>query len=408
MHSLLDANTAPGMLFCLQLAFLAAPAQVQIVLLDDSPELRIAAQELQRALGPSPEFTPRENILSPVAPEAPPIERLRQQLGRAREAYNSLDTSRALELIQILERDLGVWLRLPEALRLYATALRLKGQILMVRGDRTSAARAFATAFFLEPEHSPVDKEWPPEMRLAYADAIAHSKRSPHGVLSVRVTPNEAEVWLDGQQRATGSTTVSELAPGTHLLTIYAPGHLPVSASIPFEGQGKLKDVSFFLKAKTSEEAAQDYLGALRQRWQGSERAKAAQVLRQHRSADLLIVLTPSSTAPLPAQPGSPELWIFDGDARRQGQLLRWKEILQNPSLLLAPTPQGTMLTPGPGGNGATARPVSLPPPPNAWYRAPWFLWTAGSIAAVLGGTGLYFGLRDRSSDRVKLVIGRP
>jgi len=70
----------------------------------------------------------------------------------------------------------------------------------------------------------------------------------PPGVLTLTVSPDGAQVWLDGREAAVGTATVSGLLPGLHEGVVTAVGYERRAVAIQMRGAGQLETQTVVLK----------------------------------------------------------------------------------------------------------------------------------------------------------------
>jgi hypothetical protein len=263
--------------------------------------------------------------------------------------------------------------------QLVARGLRLRGLSLLYLEKRVEADAAFVAASFLEPEWSPGIDEWPPEARLAYADAVASSRRRGPGVLSVRVEPSFATLYVDGRQAAVGPATLPDLAPGQHALLATAPGHAPLAALIEIAGDGKLDDTSLFLEKIGAGADPGGLVAALAADFGGKGERAIASALAGRRSVEALVIVTDGVA------------WVLGGEGERRGT-----------SLVVQPEPVRARIL------GDEILATEPPSPAEPWYTSPWAIGGAGAVVVAGASVGLYFLLRDEPVAPVRYNLGKP
>lgn len=169
-------------------------------------------------------------------------------LRQAQGAYLNLDVPGATEHLESIVSLLAPHLNHTEAMGLMAAALRLRGLVALLANNAAEVRRYFRLAANLDPSYAPVRGDWPPEARLAYADAAAESKAASKGVLSLDLAPRQARFWIDGLESANGSATVRDLAAGEHFVTVRAAGFAPVGVLVTIAGEQRLDHATIALE----------------------------------------------------------------------------------------------------------------------------------------------------------------
>lgn len=362
---------------------LAAPEVLLVASRDGDAEK--AAGALREALASDPRLSelPPVAIVDPTEGPVGDVEPAEDLLRRAEEAYAQLSAQAALDGIGQAQELLLPMAAQGSALTLLARSLRIRGRTQHFLQQPQAAHRSFASASFLDPGFSPDVASWPPQLRLAYADAASATRRAQTGRLSLKVAPPAARVWFDGQAQGLGSTTV-ETAPGEHLVVATCPGHRSFGGLVNVDGGGKLTQASVFLEPQAEEpfrpKALALALGAF-----GSQEEEA--VTRQALAlakADYLVLVRQRDDSSMAA-------WLFNSDGTRVGAATDLVPPEAAAAILrgyLFPAPEPPLAT-------------------EAWYEN-WGVWAVAGGALVAGGTlALVYGLSAASDDRVTLVLGR-
>jgi hypothetical protein len=368
----------------LAVAVIAAPARVIVLPLTgdlDAP----AASALSARLAAVPDL--EVTVASPGARDDECARATwRGPLDEARGAVTRLDPPAALEATAVAAERARACLDHPPAVSGLAEAARLRGRILLFTGNVAEASQSFRTAAFLEPGFVPAVEAWPPEARLAYADARG-SRAAGAGVLSIEVEPREAELWLDGRYLGQGPTTVSGVEPGDHQLLATCVGASRRAAAVSVAGQGRLEKATLFLEALPPGKAPSSAAAALTAADGSVRLAVVARQAAQRLGADALVLLTGGVGA--------------GGRARcldRRGETC-FDEAGAEPEVVAAGLSRWT------AGRELMTAPVVAPPTP--WYSR-WPVWAgAGAAAAVIGGTVAIVRARSRTERRVDLYLGQ-
>ncbi|MEM6730040.1 MAG: PEGA domain-containing protein [Myxococcota bacterium] len=292
----------------------------------------------------------------------------RERSSLAANAFRELDAKRALELIDDGATGLFPFVTDATSAELLAALFRLKGRAHLFREEPELASRAFAAASEWAPSFSPRVEEWAPEARLAYSDARAQRMRGVSGAVSIRVEPACAAVAIDGVSRGMGSSTVPDLAPGAHVLSVSCPGYVPFGGVFSVKGAGSLAEQSVFLERHPDFEA---------------RRGRAA-----------LTATTPVEfeqlglSAEFIVRESTVGVEVLDANGRRLGDPIP----NDDPNL---PTEVLARL--------AEARDDAQD---DAWYENPW-LWVGAAAVLVGGGAAIVVGASSGGEERVRLVIGR-
>jgi len=315
------------------------------------------------------------------------LETAQRALKAAQEAFVHLEAGVALQHLEVAESSLRRVTAQAEARRLLATVLRLRGQAQLFLERAGPAAESFVSAFFLTPEFSPAAEEWPPEARLAYADAVAAAKRGGAGSLSITVGPRTAELFIDGARVGCGSISVENLLPGPHYLLVTAVGFESSGAVIEISGAGKLNTFAAFLQPLSGDHRQADAAGVLLAALAGPrEQTVAAQVVELVGAAALVVLDQPASAD----AKGAPVARVFDVQGKRLG----------------API---TMSSPA---EAALAIRLRLLGESNAavvatsWYLQ-WPTWAVAGAVVVAGSVVLGYELLKPDNQRVTFTLGR-
>jgi len=325
-------------------------------------------------------------VARPLAPDECAGATWRGPLDEARGAVTRLDPSTALEATATAAERARPCIDHPAAVAGLAEAARLRGRILLFTGNTAEAQQSFRTAALLEPGFVPAVEAWPPEARLAYADARG-SRAAGAGVLSIEVEPREAELWLDGRYLGQGPTTVSGLEPGDHQLLATCVGAVRRAAAVSVVGQGRLEKATLFLEPLPPDGASSSAASALAA-VEGSGRLPV--VARQaavRLGVDAVVVVTGAGG-------GAARARCFD----RRGEVC-----FDESGAAADVVPAG--LSRWSAGRELMGTPVA--PPLTPWY-ARWPVWAgAGAAVAVIGGTVAIVRARSRTEHRVDLYVGQ-
>jgi hypothetical protein len=315
----------------------------------------------------------------PLAPALP-------LLAEARQAWAELDAPQVLARLAQAEALTRPWLVSAEAAALLARALRLRGVVSLFLQKPEEASRSFVAAFLLEPAFAPGAEEWPPEARLAYADAVAAVRRAAPGALSVRVEPAVADVWLDGRLAGVGPTTVDGLVPGDHHLVVTCAGHGRFAAVVPVTGNGTLEQVDVFLPplapAERQRQAAEALLEGFASPHESRVARQAATLLG---ATGLILVATETGGG------GRAVGWALNAAGERLGGAVSLADHAAAAAELAFRIAGGDLPAP------------AAPPPP--WYLR-WYTLAAVGAVIVGGGIALGVALYDGDGDRVSFHYG--
>lgn len=256
-----------------------------------------------------------------------------------------------------------------------ARALRLRGLTFLFLQKPEEAARSFASASFLDPKFSPAAREWPPEARRAYADSIAGARRIGSGVLSVRVAPEVARVWLDGRPIGIGSTTAQRVEPGEHFLLVTCPGYQRFAGVVAVDGAGKVSQASVYLEPEDASNSLA--AGALVHAMDGAARASVLRQVAAVLDVDLILLVAPGADG----REGAPPVAILLGaDGAMGGDPITIGDIDATATAIVSSL-------------FSVEQPVVEPA--TAWYRK-WWVWAAAGGGAVLVGGAILAILVDR------------
>ena len=186
--------------------------RVVVVANDDGTD-RAAAVALQGQLATDPRLTVRDVEIASRhrAAETLDLPALQAVLREAQEAYVRLEPQVALTRLDDVEAALRRFTDVKEARQALAHALRLRGLAFLFLEKNQSAGESFGAAWALDPDFSPAAEEWPPEARLAYADAVAVVKRGGTGSLTVTTLPRTAQIFVDVKFVSTTNTDLLNL-----------------------------------------------------------------------------------------------------------------------------------------------------------------------------------------------------
>lgn len=150
---------------------------------------------------------------------------------RAQRARARLDEARALAALDDAHRALLRVLDVPGSTQYLAEIELARAATAAQLGDMGVAEAALRRALTLDPERGLRAAEAPPDL-VARADAIANLiALGARGSFVVRCAVPEAEVWID-DRRVGPAPARLDLAVGTHIVRVSAPGHLPYAALI--------------------------------------------------------------------------------------------------------------------------------------------------------------------------------
>jgi hypothetical protein len=313
-----------------------------------------------------------EQPLRPGADDAEVLDRARQRLRAAREAYSRFDDRRALTQLQAVDRMLLDREPTPAVVELLAERHLVAGLVHESRGRGGEARGAFRLVRELDPSRSALD---PAAYRPQVVELFARSARG-RGTTSLRIrtAPAGARVYLDGRAVGRAPLEVDEVSSGRHWLVAAAPGHRSRGSLIEVDG-GRPASESLSLAASLPAERAAELRSALRAASGARERRTVAAELAGTAGADLLVLVR--------ARAGAIEGAVFDA---RRGLLSAWVGM---PSERFS-SALSTGLAPQPGASALAAE--APPPERRAWYSTWWgrTLLIAGGIAV---GGAAYFAL---------------
>jgi hypothetical protein len=144
-------------------------------------------------------------------------------MNAARNAYNELDTVRALAETERAIRGFSE-ADLTAHLRELGTAWILKAASLVANGDNKAAEAEIDRLLAVDPSAQFSPNFFPPEL-MAYAERSRKTVMAAGETLEVRTTPAGAEVHIDGRFRGVSPLTVKGLVAGDHYVTAMAPGY---------------------------------------------------------------------------------------------------------------------------------------------------------------------------------------
>jgi hypothetical protein len=338
-----------------------------------------AAAALRTSLAADERLWVAEDVLVPAPMTVPAPEQAGALVRAARTSYANLQPHDAMAKLAMAREHLRTLLDAPGAALELAAALRVEGLTLLFLEKPDQAAERFVSAHFLAPAFSPDAGAWPPEARLAYADAVAAARREESGSLSVRVQPESARVWLDGREVGLGATTVRDLTRGTHHLLVTCPGYTPFAAAVSVEGGGHLDEASVFLESRPRAETAT----ALADAFAGPSETAVARQVAAVLGVDALVVVMDDAGA------RQTVVWVLDAEGARLGSAI--------PLLADAAAEVATRIA-GPRQPGVVAE-------ATPWYLR-WYTLVGAGVVLVGGAVALGVALNQDTEDRVSFHLG--
>lgn len=374
-------------------AVIAAPPFVQVLATSEDAAVR-AAGTLRAELAGDGRLRLSDEVLV-VTNGADPItvgddlKAIAALVDEADLLYVGLNAPEALAKIAEARAKLGLMLDRPQAAAVLARAMRIKGLVFLFMENAEQAATAFFSAYLLSPEFVPDSQQWPPEARLAYADAVAAARRSPGGILSVDITPPVATLWLNGRKAGIGPTTVSGIAPGEHFGLATCPGFNRVAALVTVAGGGKLSQAALYLAEQPPEIALRAQAAAFADAFGSDDEERATRLLAEQLGAEVLIYVA--------NQAGAQAAWVLAASGERQ----------REPVVIVSGNDAAAEIRVAILGEEPETIPRPIPPPPPPapqWYER-WEVWmVVGAAVAVAGGTAIYIGAsRGRN---VTILVG--
>jgi hypothetical protein len=370
-----------------------------VVIADEEEAAHAAAAQLQAQLVGDPRLKVSDVAVVSHKSRAEVLDLAAAQIlvREAQEAYAHLEPQAALVKLDQAEAALGRWADVKEARLALAHALRLRGLTLLFVEKSPNAGESFGSAWLLDPEFSPAAEEWPPEARLAYADAIAAMKRGGVGSLTVTVTPRTAQVFVDGREVGLGATTVSDLAAGPHQLLVVVVGHKRSAVTVEVHGGGKLDTLAVFPEPFPETERRREALAAIAAALDGPREAVVAVQGSELLEADALILVRTGGAGTV--QTGGASALVLEASGKRLGAAVSLVDIAASGRIIVdrlfgvAPVAQSPLVP-------------SRDDEPSPWYLRWYALATAG---AVVVGSGVALGiLLTRSPpDRITFIWGR-
>ena len=374
---------------------LAAPPYVRVVAAPEPAAVQ-AAQALRDTLAASGRLLLDDVVLvaedgATSLSNAVSLQEARSLVQEAHGLYTALSAPEALAKIGEARALLGLLLDHPDGAALLAEAMRIKGLVHLFMEKPRQASAAFFSAYLLDPEYIPDALQWPPEARLAYADAIAAARRDPGGILSFDVQPPAAVVWLNGKKAGIGPTTVSGVAPGEHFVLATCPGYNRVTAVVTVLGGGKLNQAALYLEELPEETARRAQVAAFAAAFDHEDEKAAAKLLAEQLEAEVLVWVTPRA--------GAQAAWVLAGS----GERLRDAVVVVSGNDAAREVEVAILGEPAP----ALTQPVpeAVPPAP-VWYER-WEVWLVlGAAAAVIGATAVYIGASQGQNQSMTFYLG--
>ena len=372
--------------------------RVVVVANDDGPD-RAAAVALQGQLATDPRLTVRDVEIASRhrAAETLDLPALQAVLREAQEAYVRLEPQVALTRLDDVEAALRRFTDVKEARQALAHALRLRGLAFLFLEKNQSAGESFGAAWALDPDFSPAAEEWPPEARLAYADAVAVVKRGGTGSLTVTTLPRTAQIFVDGREVGVGATTVSDLLAGVHHLLVVVIGHKRNAVSVTVHGGGRLDNVAVFPEQMQPEaDRRAEVLAALSVAFESPHEMLVATQAAELLEADALVVVHGPGVGTIPASLGVVAT-VLDAAGKRLGPAVSLQEVWT----------AGQIIADRLFGVGPSPTPLSeVGSAPSPWYLRWYTLAVAGALV-VGGGVALTILLTRDRPDKITFSLGR-
>ncbi len=104
-------------------------------------------------------------------------------------------------------------------------ALAMSAAAHLADGDAAEAQNQLVRLFTLKPGHAIDPARLTPELAAAVESAKAQVEQTVPTVSEVQATPAPAHVWVDGAYRGVTPLELPQLVPGTHHVTLSAPGY---------------------------------------------------------------------------------------------------------------------------------------------------------------------------------------
>lgn len=344
-------------------------------------------------------------LVLPLGPKssatADHLQHVEKRLKAAQTAYQEFDLEQARAALLGIDAALADNLHRDDA-RLWLGRLhRLQARMALLEKDAATARRQFRLAARIDPRFAPSVDLWPPDARLAYADAVAENRSASIGILSLTVRPSRARVWVNGVPRDRGSQTLRDLRSGEHRITVRAPGHTPLAVTIETPGGNQLKQASLFMRRQSDAKLGGQLAAGLLETPHHSD--GLAQLLLERLAVTRLVVLA-SEGARLFGADGSAHGPALIGPPVSEAIVAR---LHQQDSSGGRPTARSPAMLrpagPGPQALQGTASPAAAALPP--WYARP-ESWVMGGL--LVGGilSAILLLTPDNKPPRATLMLG--
>jgi hypothetical protein len=369
-----------------------------LVVADEDDAVRAAAEALKSQLAGDPRLSVRDVVEAPrrSLAEALDMPTVQGELRAAQEAYVRLEPQKALAELDDAEATLRRFTDVKEARQALAHALRLRGLAFLFLEKREHASESFAAAWALEPDFSPAAEEWPPEARLAYADAVAAARRVGVGSLTITTKPRTAQIFVDGRPVGSGAATVGDLVAGAHHILVVVVGHKRNAASVTVHGGGKLDNVAAFPEPLPEPAQRAEVLAALAAALDGPREQLVSTQAAELLDADALLFVRGPGAGNAPASLGVVAC-MLDASGKRLGGPASLNEI-GAAAQLMADRLFGIAPAAPPLGGVEVA--------PSPWYLR-WYTLAAAGVVVVGGGVALTILLTRNRPETVTYSLGR-
>ncbi len=119
-----------------------------------------------------------------------------------------------------------------EAGQMLVDAYVTRAVVAKSRGDAAQARKSFEAALVIHPALALSAQEYPPSLVSLFEEVKKSRAGAPAGVLSVKSSPQAAEVFLNGISRGVTPLTISALPAGGYSLAVKADRYIPLERNV--------------------------------------------------------------------------------------------------------------------------------------------------------------------------------
>lgn len=196
-----------------------------------------------------------ESLGSPdVSSAQQALKAARENVIRARSAYDGLDLDQAVELLNAALRDFERYAAYTTDMKEVADVLMLLGATHILRGEESKGRERLGQAVSIAPKIEPDPRIFNPSMRSVFQSTSDAIIRAPRGVLQVESTPSYAQVFVDGAFAGISPLAVEGLVAGRHYLRLAKDGYREHGGVIQMKGNAEHSERPALKPAKEFED----------------------------------------------------------------------------------------------------------------------------------------------------------